>query len=409
MKLKLRTIAMLAMVFTATAALAGPPIIWNGTASKLLNSGSLYVNSGSVSAPSVTTSGDNDTGLYFPSANQLALGAGGVQNMYFKNDGTRYFHGTSGSDWFLYTGGNEAYFAQTLGWLSWYAVGSGGFFGLGQDNGNQALKWSLQISNTSNMTDPTAMTPGTTASNQAAVALTNKDTTAGNFHSILWQDGAHLTEATSVVAQINGYFDSHTSAAQSGSLDFRVRDSGGPLAQALVLKKNRRVQIPSLAINGMVQSDYLGNITTTAMTAGQILVGVTNNVPVATTLTAGTGISISSGSGGITISASGLAAANRLTKTADYTLSVTDNSIWADATGGAITLTLPASSTAASGGRFRITKIDSSTNAVRVISAGASDVFYIIGTSSSDSSVSLTDPGVSVDFEANGGTAYVAQ
>lgn len=85
------------------------------------------------------------------------------------------------------------------------------------------------------------------------------------------------------------------------------------------------------------------------LTAGQILIGTTAGAPSATTLTPGTGISISSVSGAITITAT--ASESNWVNQAVSTTMVVNTSYFANA-GGLVTLTLPA--VAAQGTEFAI-------------------------------------------------------
>jgi trimeric autotransporter adhesin len=75
------------------------------------------------------------------------------------------------------------------------------------------------------------------------------------------------------------------------------------------------------------------------MTNGQVYVGSTGASVVATTLTAGTGISITNGAGSITISSN--ATTTFLLKSSNYTILSTDSTIGVDTTSGSFTLTLP--------------------------------------------------------------------
>ena len=49
--------------------------------------GVLYVSDGSVSAPSITNTGDTNTGIFFPAADKIALSAGGTQRLTMAADG----------------------------------------------------------------------------------------------------------------------------------------------------------------------------------------------------------------------------------------------------------------------------------------------------------------------------------
>ena len=47
-----------------------------------LSTGVLTVPAGTVSAPSITTTGDSNTGIYFPGADQVAITTAGTQRVY---------------------------------------------------------------------------------------------------------------------------------------------------------------------------------------------------------------------------------------------------------------------------------------------------------------------------------------
>ncbi len=59
-----------------------------------------------------------------------------------------------------------------------------------------------------------------------------------------------------------------------------------------------------------------------------------------------------------------------VTKTSDYTVTDSDHVILCDASGGAITITMPALSTIPDEKIYHIKKIDSSVNAVTIASGG---------------------------------------
>jgi fibronectin-binding autotransporter adhesin len=78
-----------------------------------------YVPGGSVSAPGLAFSGDTDTGVYSPGANQIALGAGGIQQVYVNSS--------------TLTGGGVGFRATAP-----VSTNTGGVFGLFWDGSNGA-------------------------------------------------------------------------------------------------------------------------------------------------------------------------------------------------------------------------------------------------------------------------------
>ncbi len=134
-----------------------------------------------------------------------------------------------------------------------------------------------------------------------------------------------------------------------------------------------------------------------ALTNGQLFIGVTGGRPVAASLTGGAGVSVTPGAGSITIASSGTPAGNLSTKTADYSMSATDNVILANCS-NVCTMTLESAASAGSGATHRIKKI------------GAGPV--IIATTSSqtidgDLTTVLTDPYVSLDLISDGSNWHV--
>jgi hypothetical protein len=61
-------------------------IVLNGTTG-ITTPGIIAIADGSAAAPSLTNSGDSDTGVYFPSANALAISTGGVQRILVDSNG----------------------------------------------------------------------------------------------------------------------------------------------------------------------------------------------------------------------------------------------------------------------------------------------------------------------------------
>lgn len=92
------------------------------------------------------------------------------------------------------------------------------------------------------------------------------------------------------------------------------------------------------------------------------------------------------------------------TKTANYTVLLTDRNLLGDATGGTFTFTLPASSAAFVGGKsyvFSFTKTDSSANAILIAAAGADTILGAASVSLNKQYVTMTV------FTDGGGNWYV--
>lgn len=114
--------------------------------------------------------------------------------------------------------------------------------------------------------------------------------------------------------------------------------------------------------NGILLGNGTGAVSaSSALTNGQLLIGDTSSAPVAATLTAGTGISISNGAGSITITntaaAGGLATVNQTT--ASVTMAINTQFINTSSGNAQVTYTLP--STAAQGSIFRIVGVTGNT------------------------------------------------
>lgn len=145
---------------------------------------------------------------------------------------------------------------------------------------------------------------------------------------------------------------------------------------------------------GIIKYDNAGTFTTTTVTQhaplvggasnalvslgpltnGQIVIGSTGLVPVAASLTAGTGISITPGAGSISI-ASTLSVLTWSVITADQAITVSNGYICNKA--GLLTLTLPASPTA--GQTFAVTGINTAVG-IRIAQNATQQIFF--GTSS---------------------------
>lgn len=95
--------------------------------------------------------------------------------------------------------------------------------------------------------------------------------------------------------------------------------------------------------NGVLVAQGASAVTPIVLGAGQVLIGTTSSAPVAATLTAGTGVSITSASGAITINAS--ANGTWVDQTTASVTMVANRGYTADAGASQITFTLPVSAT----------------------------------------------------------------
>lgn len=95
----------------------------------------------------------------------------------------------------------------------------------------------------------------------------------------------------------------------------------------------------------------------TPYVSGQLLIGNSSGALTAALLTAGVGITITNSSGGITISSSGGSGETIVSKSTSYNANVGDY-VYMDTSGGALTLTLPASP--AIGSRVSVADLTSS-------------------------------------------------
>jgi ATP-dependent protease HslVU (ClpYQ) peptidase subunit len=124
--------------------------------------------------------------------------------------------------------------------------------------------------------------------------------------------------------------------------------------QLLYSSANNVIGGVTTANNGSLVTSNTGVPSIQTLTAGQILIGTTGAAPTATTLTAGTGISISSASGSITISSSALST-NWVNQTTSVTMAI-DTSYFANSA-SLVTFTLPA--TCAQGVEFAVAGVGS--------------------------------------------------
>jgi hypothetical protein len=158
---------------------------------------------------------------------------------------------------------------------------------------------------------------------------------------------------------------------------------------------------PNLIINSMTTPGVLvnsstGSVTSQALTNGQLLIGSTGLAPVASTLTAGPGITITNGAGSITISE----AAGGFTwssKAANFN-AVAGNGYVITAGSGSVTATLPAA--AALGDTIDVLYPSATASDIMIISKGAGTSIRVPGNSSTAGGL-LTFPDCSLSGSAH--------
>lgn len=76
--------------FSASGAVSGATV----TASGAVSGATAIIGAGTVTEPSITTTGDGNTGIFFPAADTIAFTEGGVESLRLNNSGNAIFAGT---------------------------------------------------------------------------------------------------------------------------------------------------------------------------------------------------------------------------------------------------------------------------------------------------------------------------
>lgn len=223
---------------------------------------------------------------------------------------------------------------------------------------------SVASSGTAPVTNVTATAPvvssgGSTPNISMAAATTLVDgyLTAVNFNIFNNKQpaGSYITALTGDVTAAGpgsavATLANTTVTPASYTLTNLTVDSKGRLTAA----SNGTVNLTT-QVTGVLPLANGGTGLSTLPTDGQLLIGQTStNSYVLSTLTAGTGISITNGGGSITVAASSSPLVAFTTKVANYTLTTSDSIVFLDSTAGAFNVQLPNPSTVISGSTTRV-------------------------------------------------------
>ncbi len=215
--------------------------------------------------------------------------------------------------------------------------------------------------------------------------------TAGTAISVTNGAGS-ITIANTGVTAIAGTTNQITASASTGSVTLSVPST---FIAPGSIEVTTSLTVDTLTPNGALYATTAGLVTSTsAMTDGQILIGDTGSIPVASTITAGAGVTVTNGAGSITIAADPTAV---VTTFSAGTTGFTPSS----ATSGAITL---AGTLNTGHGGTGLTTTGTADQFLSV-NAGATGLEY--KTISAGTGISVT-PGANVLTIANTGVTSVA-
>lgn len=158
-----------------------------------------------------------------------------------------------------------------------------------------------------------------------------------------------------------------------GSATLQINNIASFGSQNLTISSSANINFSSLNARSVLSLDASKNLVSTQLTNGQLMIGNSGNVPAAATLTAGSGISITNGSGSITIAATSAGFTWTTVTGTSQTISAENGYISNNA--ALITFTLP--STASVGDTFQIVGLGSggwkiAQNASQLIHFGSS-------------------------------------
>lgn len=138
------------------------------------------------------------------------------------------------------------------------------------------------------------------------LGIFHSDASGGLTLSAINLNSTSSSDVTGILQPINGGTGvnngTNTFTYTGGNLSFTL---GGNTSLTLPTSGTLIASAGALTAKGVVSTDASGNLVSTALTNGQVLIGSTGNVPVAATLTAGSNITITPSAGGITIASTG--------------------------------------------------------------------------------------------------------
>jgi len=226
-----------------------------------------------------------------------------------------------------------------------------------------------------------------TGGTAACIVLTSSSATLNSSYNSYNSSSFSCIEFTAN-GLMTSLYDSFSSSDSSG---FYAKASGafGRLSYADSVATSSATAIDSQ----ITKTIYAQNPDVTPRTNGQLIVGRTGNYPIATTLTAGPGISITNGSGSITVSSGGGLSLNWQVVNASFTMSSGNGYIVVSGPGS--NFTLP--STSSVGDIVAIVGNDTATNFSVLQTAGQQIRFgNKLTTVGNGGSVSSTEDGASI-------------
>jgi hypothetical protein len=189
-----------------------------------------------------------------------------------------------------------------------------------------------------------------------------------------WFDGGGSLPGGTLTTSYGAYFATPVAGTTKIPLyaDGAAIGTSGTAPPTNGLLVNGNIRNSALSANAVTYTNATKDITSVALTNGQVLIGATGAAPAAATLTAGSGVSITNAANSITISASAsFVSYTAITNASSpYTVLSTDQYISVNSSGGAVTINCPNTTTT---GRIIIIKDrlgNAATNNITVTTPG---------------------------------------